>query len=51
MTPAGNTGSYFAQQGRNASRLSWTPVFNFGSFNWLGTHKLQSWLLHGREYR
>jgi hypothetical protein len=41
MTPAGNTGSYFAQQARNASRLSWTPVFSFGSINWLGTHNFK----------
>jgi len=38
MTPAGNTGSYFAQQARNASRLSLAPVFSFGAVNWLGTH-------------
>src|ERR1022692_1119140 len=41
MTPAGNSGSYFAQQGRNASRLSLAPVFSFGSFNWLGTHNFK----------
>src|ERR1035441_5989893 len=41
MTPAGNSGSYFAQQDRNASRLSLAPVFSFGSFNWLGTHNFK----------
>jgi hypothetical protein len=41
MTPAGNTGSYFAQQARNASRLSLAPIFSFGSVNWLGTHNFK----------
>ncbi len=38
MTPAGNTGNYFALQSRNASRLSLAPVFSFGAVNWLGSH-------------
>jgi hypothetical protein len=51
MTPAGNTGSYFAQQARNASRLSLAPVFNFGSINWLGTHnfKVGSYMAEGTD--
>jgi len=41
MTPAGNSGSYFSQQDRNASRLSLAPVFSFGSVTWLGTHNFK----------
>jgi hypothetical protein len=41
MTPEGNSGNYYAQQSRNASRLSWTPVFTFGAFNWLGAHNFK----------
>jgi hypothetical protein len=41
MTPEGNAGSYFAQQARNASRLSWTPTFTFGSVNWMGAHNFK----------
>ena len=42
ITPAGNTGNYFAQQARNASRLSWTPVYSFAALNWLGTHDFKA---------
>lgn len=42
MTPAGNTGSYFAQQARNASRLSLAPSFSWGTVNWLGTHNFKA---------
>jgi len=42
MTPQGNSGSYFAQQSRNASRLSWTPAFTFGSLNWMGAHNFKA---------
>ena len=51
MTPAGNTGSYFAQQARNASRLSLAPVFSFGAVNWLGTHnyKVGSYLAESTD--
>ncbi len=38
LAPSGNSGSYFAQQARNASRISWTPVYGLGGVNWLGTH-------------
>jgi len=41
MTPAGDSGSYFARQNRNSSRLSWTPVFAFGSTRWAGTHNFK----------
>jgi hypothetical protein len=51
MTPAGNSGSYFAQQARNASRLSLAPVFSFGAVNWLGTHnyKVGSYLAESTD--
>src|SRR5579864_691593 len=51
VAPAGNAGSYFAQQARNASRLSLAPVFSFGSINWLGTHnfKVGSYLAEGTD--
>jgi hypothetical protein len=42
VAPGGNTGSYFAQQSRNASRIGWTPVFSFAALNWLGTHDLKA---------
>jgi len=41
VTPAGNSGSYFAQQTRNASRLSLAPLFSFGAIDWLGTHNFK----------
>lgn len=42
MTPEGNSGNYFSQQNRNASRLSWAPVFSFGTVNWLGAHNFKA---------
>jgi hypothetical protein len=42
IAPGGNTGSYFAQQTRNASRIGWTPVYSFAALNWLGTHDLKA---------
>ncbi len=42
MTPSGNSGSYFGQQARNASRLSFAPVYTFGAVNWLGTHDFKA---------
>lgn len=41
MAPQGNTGNYYAQQTRYASRLGWTPVYSFGAFNRLGTHRFK----------
>ena len=51
MTPAGNTGNYYAQQNRTAPRLGWTPVFTFGAFHWLGTHtfKVGSYIAESAE--
>ncbi|MFN7993356.1 MAG: TonB-dependent receptor [Bryobacteraceae bacterium] len=42
ITPTGNSGNYFAQQTRNASRLSWTPDYSFAQTNWLGTHNFKA---------
>ena len=42
ITPSGNTGNYFAQQTRNASRLSLAPVYSFGALQWLGTHNFKA---------
>ena len=41
MTPEGNSGSYFGQQNRVATRLSWTPTYTFAAVNWLGTHNFK----------
>ncbi len=42
ITPAGNTGNYFAQQSRHSSRASWSPVYTFAPLNWLGTHTFKA---------
>jgi carboxypeptidase family protein len=42
ITPDGNSGNYFAQQHRNASRVSWTPVYSFGAVKYLGTHNFKA---------
>jgi hypothetical protein len=41
MTPEGNTGNYFAQQDRSASRLSWSPSYAFAPLAQAGTHNLK----------
>jgi len=41
ITPQGNSGNYFAQQDRGASRLSWSSVYSFGSLSTLGTHDIK----------
>lgn len=38
VAPWGNSGNYFAQQNRNASRLGWSSTFSFASVDWAGTH-------------
>jgi hypothetical protein len=38
ITPTGNSGNYFEQQDRNASRLSWALVYTFASWSCLGKH-------------
>ena len=42
ITPAGNTGDYFAQQNRIASRVGWSSTYSFGPLAWLGTHNLKA---------
>jgi len=41
IAPWGNTGNYFSQQDRYASRLSWSPVYSFGAVKWAGTHNFK----------
>lgn len=41
ITPTGDLGNYNAQQARNASRLSWTPVYSFAQVNKLGVHNFK----------
>lgn len=42
ITPAGNTGNYFAQQQRNASRIGWSSTYSFAPVKALGTHNLKA---------
>lgn len=42
ITPLGNTGSYFSQQNRDASRYSWSPIYSFASVNWFGAHNIKA---------
>jgi len=42
ITPGGNSGNYFAQQDRHASRFSWMPVYDFAAVHWLGTHQFKA---------
>jgi hypothetical protein len=42
MTPEGNSGSYFAQQDRRASRFSFAPTFTSATVQWLGTHTFKT---------
>ena len=37
VAPAGNSGNYFAQQDRAATRLSWAPVYTFAPLERFGT--------------
>jgi hypothetical protein len=41
VTPTGNTGNYFAQQSRHATRLSWAPVYSFAQIHRFGTHEFK----------
>ncbi len=41
MFPTGNTGNYFEQQNRQASRFSWQPSFAFGAFHAWGVHNFK----------
>jgi hypothetical protein len=42
ITPAGNSGDYFAQQDRNASRVGWSSTYSFGPLAGFGTHNLKA---------
>ena len=52
MAPGGNTGNYFAQQNRQASRLGLSSVFSLAPFTRLGTHnvKVGSYVAESSEY-
>ncbi len=42
VTPVGNSGNYFAQQDRNASRLGWSSIYSFAAVNRWGTHNFKA---------
>ncbi|MGA2327839.1 MAG: carboxypeptidase regulatory-like domain-containing protein [Bryobacteraceae bacterium] len=42
LTPQGNSGNYFAQQDRNASRLGWSSTYSFAPLTRFGTHNLKA---------
>jgi len=41
VAPWGNSGNYFAQQNRTASRLSWSSTYSFAPVNKLGSHNFK----------
>jgi Carboxypeptidase regulatory-like domain len=41
IAPAGNSGGYFAQQDRSASRVGWSSTYSFGPLASLGTHNIK----------
>ena len=51
ITPGGNRGNYFAQQTRDASRVSWTPVYAFAAFTVAGHTQLQDGRVPGGKHR
>jgi len=42
IAPSGNSGNYFAQQRRQASRFSWSPTYSFATVQLLGTHAFKA---------
>lgn len=42
ISPQGNSGNYFAQQSRNASRLGWSSTYSFPTVNALGSHDIKA---------
>lgn len=42
VAPGGNSGNYFAQQNRNASRLGWGSTYHFAPVSALGTHEFKA---------
>jgi carboxypeptidase family protein len=49
MTPLGNSGNYFAQQSRTASRMSWSPIYSFAKVTWAGSHDFKIGSSMGRS--
>ena len=41
LSPVGNSGSYFGQQNREATRFQWLETFSPGDLHWHGQHALQ----------
>jgi len=41
IAPWGDSGNYFGQQNRVASRVSWSPAYSFASLRWAGTHNFK----------
>jgi hypothetical protein len=41
IQPQGNSGNYFAQQGRDAERYGWTSSFSFAPWNRWGSHSFK----------
>jgi hypothetical protein len=41
MTPVGNSGSYFSEQHRDASRVEWLEIFSLAPIGEMGTHNLK----------
>jgi hypothetical protein len=41
LTPEGNSGNYFSQQDRRASRLEWLEIFSVKPINMMGAHNLK----------
>lgn len=41
ISPVGNTGNYFSEQNRDATRVEWTETIAFSPINALGAHNLK----------
>jgi hypothetical protein len=41
LTPVGNSGNYFSQQDRRASRIEWLEIFSLKPVNAMGAHNLK----------
>lgn len=42
ITPQGNSGNYFEQQTREATRIGWSATFSTRTFDWMGTHSFKA---------
>ena len=51
IAPMGNSGNYFAQQNRDASRVGWLPDYAFAPIDHAGTHHLKvgAYLAHSTD--